>query len=678
MSNKHYDHSCNREYLKAEPISLHNDATTASAFPSMTTEEGKAFLDLSPDASLLIDAQGCILLVNEQAAILFGYEQDELVGQSLEILLPERFHNAHVAHRHTYMEAPRRRAMGVGLDLVGRRKDGSEFPVDISLRPVLVEQHPHVLAAIRDVTTQRLMERERTQQAERLALQRALINLSHDAILTCDPINRILSWNRGAEELYGWTEKEALGRITHTLLRTRFPGSRAAITALLECDGGWEGVLVHTCRDGSVVRVESRQVLMRNEQGEPEAILEINRDITRRWQLEQAQTAKHAETLAQRVFLQELLDAFPGSVAVVYGQDARLVLANRAAAHIWGAAWSPEQPMSAFLAEQDIRILDGQGQTMPLESWATIRALRKKETVLQHQETIRQPSGTSLPILVNAVPLRSSHWLSMKNAESSTGKESALDGETLALVLHQDVRALKEAEYFKDEFIGIASHELRQPLAVLRATVGTLILQTERGHGTPFAPWQKELLGDLDQATDRLVMLTEDLLEVSRLQAGQLILQCAPTNLVSLIRRVVEHFQKTTTRHQLTLHTPEETLEATVDPQRIEQILANLLTNAIKYSPQGGPVSVTLETLTATREAKIQVKDQGIGIPLHQQPRIFGRFMRADNAQAADIRGTGLGLYLCHALAEQHLGRLWFESEEGKGTTFFFTLPLIG
>jgi PAS domain S-box-containing protein len=677
MSNEQDERSSNLEQQAIAETPLQDERATASALPTITMAEGRTHLDLSPDAAVIIDSRGRIVLVNEQAATLFGYGPQELNGQPLEVLLPERFHTAHVAHRRTYVTAPLRRPMGVGLDLVGRRKDGSEFPVDISLRPILLDQALHVIGAIRDVTAQRLLERERVRLAEHLALQSTLINLAHDAILVRDPISRVLSWNRGAEALYGWTEKEALGRVSHMLLKTRFSTSRAAVDALLESEGHWEGELLHTQRDGSVVAVESRQVLIRDARGALTAILEINRDITQRRKLEQAQTTIHIETLAQRTFLQELLDALPSSVYVVHGHDARLVLANRAGASIWGAVWPPGQPMHEFLEEHHIRIVNAQGRAFPPETWATMRALQDGETVLQHQEVIHQPSGTNLPILVNAVPLTSPHWRSLGGPEHPAGVKPMRNGEPLALVIHQDVRMLKEAEYFKDEFIGIAAHELRQPLAVLKGAVGTLVLQTARGHGPQLAEWQQEMLQDLEQATDRLVTLTDDLLDVSRLQAGQLVLQRASTNLVSLVQHLVERFQKTTTRHQLAFHPEHPILEATIDRRRIEQVLSNLLTNAIKYSPQGGPIVVTVGKDVADHAVEIRVQDSGMGIPPHQQARIFGRFMRADNAQAAGISGTGLGLYLCRALVEQHAGRLWFESGEGEGTTFFLTIPLV-
>src|SRR5581483_5518393 len=299
--------------------------------------------------------------------------------------------------------------------------------------------------------------------------------------------------------------------------------------------------------------------------------------------------------LQERTFLQQGLDALPSGVCVMHGPDARLGLVNQETARGWGAVWPIEQPMQEFLETHHIRLTDVQGRILAPEARAAMRALHAGETVLQQQQVIQQPSGASLPIMVNAVPLASAYWQSLEEITPSSRPQPRSAGESLALVIYQDVRLLKEAEYFKEEFIGITAHELRQPLAALKGAVGTLLLQTAQGHGTPLADWQQEVLQDLDQAADRLTDLTDDLLDVSRLQAGRLSLQRALTDLVSLTRRVVERFQKTALQHQVSFATAETRLETRVDPRRIEQVLTNLLTNAIKYSPQGGPVSVTLE-----------------------------------------------------------------------------------
>src|SRR5581483_9947255 len=257
-----------------------SDASTSHASVSLQISSRgdlNQLLDLSPDALMIINQAGSIVMVNEQAEVLFGYARSELLGEPLEMLLPRRFRELHVGHRGHYFSAPRTRPMGVGLQLFGLRKDGTEFLVDISLKPLRLDDEPLVLGAIRDVTQQHLAERERLLQAQHIRLQSELINQAHDAILVRDPISRVLSWNRGAEQLYGWTEQEALGHLTHSLLKTRFPIGLATLDAALEHEGQWEGELIHTCRDGGTVIVESRQVLMRDEAGQPLAILEINR-----------------------------------------------------------------------------------------------------------------------------------------------------------------------------------------------------------------------------------------------------------------------------------------------------------------------------------------------------------------------------------------------------------------
>jgi signal transduction histidine kinase len=247
----------------------------------------------------------------------------------------------------------------------------------------------------------------------------------------------------------------------------------------------------------------------------------------------------------------------------------------------------------------------------------------------------------------------------------------------VALVVHQDVTALKEAEYLKDEFVGIVAHELRTPLAALKGFADMLLVQTARGHGPALAEWQQEALEEIELAIGRLVNLTEELLDVTRLQAGRLLLQRTPTNIVPLAQRVATFMQQTTTRHQVEVRTTHPQLVADVDPGRIEQVLTNLVGNAIKYSPQGGPVIINIWEDTAAQAVEISVQDSGIGIPKQQHAQIFGRFMRAENAVAWGISGTGLGLYLCRELIERHEGHLWFESEEGRGSTFFLTLPFV-
>ncbi len=376
---------------------------------------------------------------------------------------------------------------------------------------------------------------------------------------------------------------------------------------------------------------------------------------------------------ARRALLQLILDELPISVYLVRGSDARLVLANRAASQVWGASWAQDMPMSTFLKEHEIRIYSIDGRALEPEQLATLRAVRRGDMVHHQQEIIRHPDGTSLPVLANAVALdaRELNLMPITSTQATSGEL-----ERAAIVVHQDVTALKEAERLKDEFIGIAAHELRTPLAVLKGFAQTLIVQTSRGNGPELSDWQLEALQGIDQSTLRLVELIEDLLDVTRLQAGRLSLRLEPTDLVALIRRAVARLQLTTEQHSISLNTTLPDLVVDVDARRMEQVLGNLIGNAIKYSPQGGPVEVTIRAEKKTQSALISISDRGIGIPVQQQARLFGRFERADNARTYGIGGTGLGLYLCRELVERQGGRIWFESVEGEGSTFFVSLPI--
>jgi len=381
----------------------------------------------------------------------------------------------------------------------------------------------------------------------------------------------------------------------------------------------------------------------------------------------------HAETEARRAVLQRILDELPSSVYLVRGHDACLVLANRAFTTVWGAAWMPGQPMSAFLKENGIRILGIDGHPMGLSQLATLQAVRQHETVRSKQEIIRHADGTTISVLANAIPISASD---LNLSLWDTAQRTTAEPEPAAIVVHQDVTALKEAEALKDEFIGIAAHELRNPLAVLKGFSQTLIVQTARGKGPQLTDWQIEALDGIDQSTLRLVELIDDLLDVTRLQAGRLELYIEPTNLIDLARRVIGRLRITTVQHTLILHTSLEHLVVNLDPRRMEQVLNNIIGNAIKYSPEGGTIDVTISEDGEQHLALISIKDQGIGIPVKQQTRVFGRFVRADNARAYGIGGTGLGLYLSRELVERHDGHIWFESAEGKGSTFSISLPL--
>ncbi|MBJ6761684.1 PAS domain-containing protein [Myxococcaceae bacterium JPH2] len=231
------------------------------------------------------------------------------------------------------------------------------------------------------------------------------------------------------------------------------------------------------------------------------------------------------------------------------------------------------------------------------------------------------------------------------------------------------LREAHEAIQVRDDFLSIASHELKTPLTPLR-----LLLQSLRNALVAGQPVTPERVDKALGQVRRLASLVNDLLDASLVGAGRLEMQRGPVPLQDVVREVTSDFRDASERHVVTYEAPSEELIVQGDRGRLTQVLSNLVENAIKYSPLGGAVRITL-----TREgtaAVLSVTDSGIGIPTEEQARLFNRFFRAHNSPVSGFGGLGLGLYICRDIVERHGGRIWVESELGRGSTFRVSLPV--
>jgi PAS domain S-box-containing protein len=233
----------------------------------------------------------------------------------------------------------------------------------------------------------------------------------------------------------------------------------------------------------------------------------------------------------------------------------------------------------------------------------------------------------------------------------------------------RDITKFIEAEEAKTTFISVISHELKTPVSVIKGYASTL--------GRDDVEWDAKTvrsgMGVIEEETNKLAELIDNMLDVSRLQIGTFRLDFGPVAMDQLCEKVAQKFRPQTAMHQITVDFPADFPVIQGDVRRLSQVLDNLISNAIKYSPKGGAIIISGEELT--NGVQISVRDEGIGLDPAKQEMIFDRFYRVDNALTRDTQGAGLGLYIVRSILEAHGGHIWVESESGKGTTFNFELP---
>jgi PAS domain S-box-containing protein len=246
------------------------------------------------------------------------------------------------------------------------------------------------------------------------------------------------------------------------------------------------------------------------------------------------------------------------------------------------------------------------------------------------------------------------------------------DGQVSTIIANvRDITNFRQAQEMQNVFISTVSHELKTPVALIKGHAATL-----RRDDVDFPPeFVREYSGVIEEESDRLTELIENLLIASRIQADRnLRLNMDDVRLETLAQRVVERFSTQTQKHRFVLHFSPDLATVPGDELRLRQVLDNLVSNAIKYSPEGGTVEIGAHDDGS--QAVVYVHDEGVGLTSAEQTRIFERFYRVDGALSRKTQGTGLGLYLSRAIIEAHGGRMWVESTPGKGSTFYFSLPL--
>jgi PAS domain S-box-containing protein len=345
-----------------------------------------------------------------------------------------------------------------------------------------------------------------------------------------------------------------------------------------------------------------------------------------------------------------ILDSI-GDGMLVTDKSGNILLVNAIAADFLGVDTAKVLQTSVA----NIPLYDEMGKPLPLEEQPMTIALQTARKIEVRVGSMNV-EGAKMALAVTATPV--------------------LEQGTVIGVIQtiRDVTKEREVDRMKTEFISLASHQLRTPLSAIKWFSEMLI----NGDAGEMSKEQSEFASNIGASAERMIDLVNSLLNISRIESGRIIVEPRPTDLTELVNGVVSDLKgKTEAKKQTIIVSVHDGLpKVNLDPQLISQVYMNFLTNAIKYTPQGGEISVFVSR--KDQDIVSQITDNGYGIPKQQQDRVFQKFFRAENIVKFETDGTGLGLYLVKAIIESSGGRVWFKSEVNKGTTFWFTIPMSG
>lgn len=358
------------------------------------------------------------------------------------------------------------------------------------------------------------------------------------------------------------------------------------------------------------------------------------------------------ETEGQRRWLQAVIDQMPSGVYIVAAPDGRILFTNRAANLLVGSP--PVERITAADVPKMYHARNPDGSEIESEETGLARALHG-ETVIGRHVILAREDGKQVDVLSNSAPL------------------SGAGGEIVAAIsVFQDISDLKELDRLKDEFMSIASHELRTPLTNMRAAAQLVLRRVKSGE---YPKQEIALINTIMQQSDRMTRLVEELLDVSRLQSGRFQIHAERFDLAQLVREVMSNSKMSSPDFSFQMKAEGQSW-VVADRDRIAQVVANLLDNAVKYSSKQGTVRVKVRKLLKREVVQVEVEDTGMGFEPREAEKVFERFSRLGSV-THHSRGMGLGLFICRQIMAAHGGTITAESAgPGQGATFTFTLPL--
>jgi PAS domain S-box-containing protein len=607
----------------------------------------RGLLEAAPDAMVVVNQAGEIVLLNVQAEKQFGYRRDELVGQKVKNIIPQGFAERLVADDLRSAEDALAQQIGTGIELIARRKDGSEFPIEIMLSPLESAEGILVTAAIRDISVRKEAEKVLARMEGRY---RGLLEAAPDAMVVVNPGGEIVLLNVQAEKQFGYSRDELVGQRVKNIIPEGFAeriiadGTRSAADALAQQMGmGLE--LTARRKNGTEFPIEI--MLSPLESAEGILITAAIRDISVR---------KAAEEHLARMEGQYrgLLEAAPDAMVVV-NQGGDIVLLNVQAEKQFGYRRDE-------LLGQRVKNIIPEGFAERLVA----DALRSAEDALAQQIgtgielTALRKDGTEFPIELMLSPLESAEGILVTAAIRDITARRTAEAHLL-----EKMEELNRSNVELGQFAYIASHDLQEPLRMVASYTQLL---SRRYKGKLDADADEFIAFAVDGAS-RMQRLIQDLLAYSRVGTkGQDMLDTSSEEalcqaLINL-RGSIEASGAVITHDLLP--------SVLADEMQLTQLFQNLVGNAIKYQSAGIPKVHISAAKNGGPKWTFSIKDNGLGIDPQYFERIFGMFQRLHKRE--EFAGTGIGLAICKKIVERHGGNISVESEPGHGSTFSFAL----
>jgi PAS domain S-box-containing protein len=640
---------------QAEELARSRQALKTQAQMLQSEARYRGLLEAAPDAMVVVNVGGEIVLLNVQAEKQFGYSRHELVGQQVKNIIPEGFAERLIADGTRSAADALAQQIGTGIELIGRRKDGTEFPLEIMLSPLESTEGILVTAAIRDISARKEAEGHLAQIEERRRLGADALRESEEryrmlldgvqtyAIFMMDAHGNVLSWNAGAERIKGYTSDQIIGHNFSCF----FPpedikrGRPEEVLRITAASGRHEEQGMRVRKDGSRFLAGLVFTALRDSAGDLRGFSEFSHDLS---ESKESGAKYHA-----------LLEAAPDAMVVV-NVSGEIVLLNVQAEKRFG--YSRHE-----LVGQQVKniIPEGFAERLIADGTRSAADALAQQIGTGIELSGRRKDGSEFPIEIMLSPLESPEGILVTAAIRDVTERNKSEEH-----LVKTVGELKRSNEELQQFAYVSSHDLQEPLRMV-ASYTQLLAKRYKGRLDSDAD---EFIAFAVDGCNRMQGLIQDLLAYSRAGTNGKVFCEASTE--GALQQALTNLRITIEQSGAVVSY--DSLPAIkTDGTQLTQVFQNLIGNAIKYRSADAPRVHVSATNNGGNEWIFSVRDNGLGIDPQYFEKIFVLFQRLHGRD--EFEGTGIGLAICKKVLERLGGRIWVESQPGNGSTFYFALP---